>query len=169
MHIIRILARANAAATKPNLPLLLVHALYPAHNPFSLRNLILHRAGFGVKKVKMIPPIAFGHPNDFIGLLQIFRETLAGIINEGLAFFVDKCLNAAVIRIDRENPEDLVAALIVKKSKPGGVTAPSQFGDRPGIGEKGVVYGDLVPGFAIEQVRLVNGNLIAWLQIGIRL
>jgi hypothetical protein len=74
---IRVLARDDAAGAEPDLTIFVVDIFDTANDPLAFCNLIFDFAGLGVVKVEMIPAVPLGHPDDFIGFVEIIAEELA--------------------------------------------------------------------------------------------
>ena len=68
VHEVGILLRINADGLEPNLTLFPVHAVYPAHEPFTLSNGILDLTGGCVIEIEMIPAAPFRHPDQFVAV-----------------------------------------------------------------------------------------------------
>src|SRR5690606_38881605 len=64
----------------------------------------------------MVPAIAFGSPNDFIALFEIFSVFLAAIINKSFACFRNYGLRLASYSVQLQDIIALVTALVVFKS-----------------------------------------------------
>ena len=67
MNEIGILARHFAAGAEPDLPVVGIDAVDPAHDIFALGDLVLDRTGAGVDQVKVPPAVALRNVEDLVG------------------------------------------------------------------------------------------------------
>ena len=163
MDEVGILGGVHAAGFKPYLPLLVVHAIDAAHYPGALCDLILDFAGFSVKQIEVFPSIAFRGPDDLLAVGRVMAEFLAGvvlvhhqrpIVDESIALLRDQRASVPCLRVDFDNPIQLVAALVVFESETTVVLPPHERRQLEWIGEKSVINGDFLFRGDIEEHRL---------------
>ena len=76
------------------------------------------------------------------------QEVLARVVDERRAPLVDDRLDRAAGGIDRQEPQDLVPALVVDEGEAAGIGGPAVVVDAPGIVEQAVLDGDRLSGSA---------------------
>ena len=96
------------------------------------------------------------------------QEVLARVVDERRALLVDDRLDRAAGGIDGQEPQDLVPALVVEEGEAAGIGGPAEVFDAPGIVEEAVLDGDLFPAGDIEQLRPLDRQRIAGLDVGVR-
>ena len=138
LNIVGVLVWHDAADVKPYLPFIAIDPLDTANHPVSFGDLILHLAGEGIVEIEMIPAVALRHPDNFVGVVEIFDELFAGVIDKGFAVFVDDRRCIAGFGVDGDEAEDLVSALVVEECETGGISGPTKLRNVPGGGEEGV-------------------------------
>ena len=162
---VRILAGIHAAGAEPDLPLDGIDVLHGAHDPLAFGDLVLHRAGGAVVEIQMVPAVAFRHPDDFLAVVHVVAELLAGIGEravrgavgeERLRLFRDDRARGAGRRVDFDDAVDLVSALVVFEGQRPAVLAPLELGHRVGVRKQRVVDHDLALGIDDEDHRLVD-------------
>ena len=153
VHVIRILLRPDAARAEPDLPTFVIHAFHAAHDPLATGNLVLDFAGFCIVKVKMIPAVAFAHPDDFSRFVQVVSEAFRRVIDERRALLVDDGARLSAGRVHLDDPQRLMAALVVQKREAFRIRGPSYFRDTPCDREQFVADLDLRARLQVEQAR----------------
>ena len=73
----------------------------------------------------MIPTVAFTHPNQLARVIQPFEEVLPAVVDEGFALLIHDRAGFAGFRIHADNPQDLMAALVVAKSETARILLPT--------------------------------------------
>ncbi len=165
MDMIRILVGMNSACAEPDLPILFIDAIDAANHPFSRCDRVLDGTRVGVDQVQVVPAIALGHPDKFARLFKVIVVSLEGIIDEGVALFVDNRRNFAGLRVHGQPAADLMSALVIEEGETVRVSVPVEGFQAPGVGKEGVVQGDFAPTVHFEQVRLCDGDAIAGLAV----
>jgi len=165
MEKIRVLSLIHAASQKPHLTPLFIHPLHTPHHPLAFRDLIFHLAGAAVIKIKVVPAIAFRHPDDFLTVIQVMAKFLAGVEKESRALFIDQSSSRAGRRIHFDYPINLMAALIVFKGESPAILPPGKVRKVKGIGKEGPVNVYLLFGLDQEKDRLFNIERISWFGI----
>jgi len=127
VHIVRVLFGVDAAGTKPDLPLLFVHAIHSTDDPVSLRDLILDITGSRVDQVEMVPTVSLGHPDNFVRRVDELAVLLVGIIKECFAHFIDQRGSFARVRIDGNDPHHLMSTLVVDERQPSRIGLPANL------------------------------------------
>ena len=112
--VIRILTGVNAARHEPSLAFVLVHTKYFADDPVSRRELAFHRAGFRVIQIQVVPPVAFGSPDQFVAAVEPVQLGLLGVVDEGGTALVHHRADLSRHRVDAEHLKALMAALVVE-------------------------------------------------------
>ena len=114
----------------------------------------------------MVPARAFTAPEEFAGRREVAEPCAAIVVDEGFGFLIDDRADGSGGRIDAEDAEDLMAALIVAEEEGRAVREPEEVRDVEGIGEEGFVERDFAEAAEVEQVgpELVDG--VAWLIVG---
>ncbi len=117
----------------------------------------------------MVPAVAFGHPDDFIRLIEVVREILAilvlVVVDERLALFVDDGAGRARFRIDGDDAQHLMAALVVQKRKAPGIGCPADVLHAPRVGEQIILDRDFLALGHVEKVRFGDGDAVAGLEV----
>ena len=90
----------------------------------------------------MIPPIPLGHPDDFVSIRKIIAVFVVGIAKKRVLFLTDDG-SCRPVRIDFDNPVDLVPALVVLEHKGAAVLPPLDSRHIIGIGKERIVHHDL--------------------------
>ena len=80
--------------------LLVVNALNSSHYPFTLSDLSCNITTLRVHKVKMVPSISFGHPNQLVCCIDEVPKALAGIIDKRFTLLVDNGRYFAILGTD---------------------------------------------------------------------
>ena len=168
MDVVRVLLRMDAAGAEPDLALGLVDAVHAANDPGALGDLVLDLPGLGVVKIKVVPAVAFRHPDQFPAAIEIVQEVLARIIDERGALLIDDRLDRAAGGIDGQEPQRLVSALIVDEGEAAGIGGPAVVLHAPGIVEEAVLDGHRFPPGEIEHLRPLDRQRIAGLGVGVR-
>ena len=73
----------------------------------------------------MVPAVAFAHPNQLARVIQPFEEVLPAVVDEGFALLIHDRAGFAGFRIHADNPQDLMAALIVTKREAARILLPT--------------------------------------------
>src|SRR5690242_593217 len=113
MDVVGILTGPNPACAEPDLTRLRIDAVDASDHPRSAGDLGFDLAGPGVIEVKVIPAVALGHPDDLARIVEQLEIELARVINERGTLLVDDGLGLASLRIDGDDPEHLMPALVV--------------------------------------------------------
>ena len=166
VDVVRILIGINPSELKPDLALFVVDAIDFVDDPFAFGDLVFGRAGFAVEEVEVIPAVAFGHPDDFLGFLKPMVVFFSGVADESLRGFGDKRGGLAGFRIDGDDAEDLMSALVVEEGELRGVGIPVEIREAPGILEELVVEGDFFFGAKVEEVRAGVVDGVAGFDVG---
>src|SRR5206468_5852578 len=66
VHEVGVLPWTNPACPKPNLSLFLIHSIDAPDHPLPLGDLILDPPASSIAKVKVVPAVALGHPEDLL-------------------------------------------------------------------------------------------------------
>ena len=90
VQVIRILTRLAAGGSEGNLALVLIHLNHLAHHPLTLGDLVFHFASYAVVKVKMIPTIALGPPDDFLQVIDVPAKAVTEHEHKGLGRFINQ-------------------------------------------------------------------------------
>ncbi len=168
MDVVRVLAWMDAAGAEPDLPLGLVHAIDTANNPGTFGDLVLYLPGLGVVKIEMVPAVAFRHPDQFAGTVEVVQEILARVVDERGALLLDDRLDRTACGIDREEPQDLMAALVIDEGEAAGIGGPAVVANAPGVVEEAVIHSDLPAAGDIEHLRSLYRQRVAGLDVGVR-
>ena len=168
MHVIRILPRHDPARTEADFALFDIDRIDAANDPLAGGNRVLHRAGFRVDEVQVVPAGAFAHPHDLTGFVEVTQYELVRVIEKRLARFVDERRRSTRIRIDGNDANDAVPALIVKEREPRTIGRPMLEADVPRVAEEFVGHGDFFRRRDVEEVRFRLRNFVAGLQVKIR-
>lgn len=166
VDVVRILIGINPSELKPDLALFVIDAIDFVDDPFAFGDLVFGRAGFTVEEVEVIPAVAFGHPDDFLGFLKPMVVFFSGVADESLRGFGDERGGLAGFRIDGDDAEDLMSALVVEEGELRGVGIPVEIREAPGILEELVVEGDFFFGAKIEEVRAGVVDGVAGFDVG---
>src|ERR1700683_1016472 len=75
----------------------------------------------------MPPSVALTHPNDFSGVTKIIHECAARVVDKGVALLVYDRPGHARLRVYSNNPQNLVAALVIEKTELRRVGVPSDM------------------------------------------
>ena len=162
---IRVLFRIDPAGHERNLACGLVHANHAADHPVALRDLVLHEAGGAVEHVEVGPPVALGHPDDVLAVIEIVaigaaaRGQFAGharIVNEGVGGFVDDRACDAGLAVHFDHAIELMAALVVFEGDAPAVAPPEDARDLVGIRKERVVDENFtLPGYIDQDAFLL--------------
>ena len=163
---IGVLSRHNPARREPDLAVRMIHPLNRTHHPFALRDLVFHRPGFGIIEIQMIPPVAFGHPDELTGFIHPFAKVFAGVIDECLVRLVHDGRDRAGIRRHRQHAQRLMPALVILEREPRGIRLPLEPVHAPRIGEQYVAHRNLRLRVHREQMRDVHRHRVTGLQVG---
>ena len=165
---VRVLAGVHPAPAEPDLPLLIVDARDAADHPLTPGDLVLHRARHAVEEIEVVPAVPLRHPDDLAAVSRVVPELLARIGEEGLRLFRDDGPRGAGGGIRLDDPEHLVAALVVFEGERGTVLAPLEPREIEGIGEERVVDGQRLLALDGEDDRLLEVEDVARLGVEAR-
>ena len=117
MHVIRVLLWVQATGFEPDLSQFSIDAVNPSDHPWPMGHLLFNFPGERVVKVKMIPAITLGHPQNLLGRIEKSTMKLVGIINESRTCFFDQRPDRAILNRNGQEPEHLMPSLIVEEGK----------------------------------------------------
>lgn len=164
LPVVRVLSRIHAAGGEPDAPLRVVHAQHIAHDPRPVRELPLEPAAAAIDQVQVPPAVAFGNPQQRVAApIHVMPEAAVGV-DEGARIFADRHVRATALRIHRDHPHALKAALHVVEAHAAAIAAPLQRRQRIRIGEQGGVH---LAACAVhgKQHRPLHIHRIAWLGV----
>jgi hypothetical protein len=170
---VRVLSRVHAVRGEPDLALLLVHLFHAAHGPVALRDLVLHSTGDAVVQIQVVPAVALGHPDDLLAVGDVVAEPFAGaaaraclvVVEERLRLFGDDGPRLAGRRVDLDDAEQLMAALVVLNRDGAAVLAPDEIGQVEWILEQIARDLHLSGGLDLEDGRLLQVKHIPGLRV----
>lgn len=96
-------------------------------------------------------------------------KNFSRVTDEGFAGLIHDGPDRPGGGVHPQNAQGLVSALIEKKGEPRGIGTPTQITDGPGVGIEGIVQGDFLFGFEVEQMGLVDGHGVSRFEVGVRL
>ena len=167
VQVIRVLPRHDATGPEPHLPGLRVDPLHPADHPFPPGHPLLDLTTSRVAEIQVVPPIPLRHPQRLALVGEAGEVVLARVVDEGLRSLVDGRPGLPRQGVERDQPQHLVAALVVHKADLAAVGAPLELIDLPGLLEQFVRHGNGGGLRQIEQPHLPEGNGIARLDVRI--
>ena len=109
---IRIFIWHHTVGGKGNFPLSLVHVQHFAHVPLAFGNLIFHLSCVTVVEVKVVPVVAFAHPDDFVAIAYRLAK-ITGVIYKGFRCFFDYGFNLAGFGHNFQHTIHLMTTLVV--------------------------------------------------------
>jgi len=165
MEKIRVLTLIHATSQKQHLASLIIHLNHTPHHPLAFGDLIFHLAGAAVIKIEVVPAIAFGHPDDFLTVVQVMAIFFAGVEKESRTLFIDQSSSRAARRVHLDYPINLVAPLVVFKSESPAVFPPGKVRKVEGIRKERPVNIYLLFTLNQEKNRLFDVEWIARLGI----
>ena len=165
VDVVGVLAGLGPVGPEPDLAGFFVDSIDAADEPFALRDLVLDSPGPRVHEVEVVPAVPLGHPEDFIRLVEELQVDLVRVVDERRRRLLDQGLGVARLGVDGDDPEDLVASLVVEEGESFRVGRPPPLVDAPGVGEEGVGDRDRLPGRDVEEVRPGDRQLVAGLGI----
>ena len=164
MNQIGILALVAAAATEPDLPLLLVNQVDVAHHEFAARNLVLRLPGGDIDQVEVSPAVLLGEVDNLAGLLEPTHSRHAEVLgmfgpDKRFRYFIDDVARVAGEGVDFDDAESLMAAVDFFIAEVSPIGGPAQV--RPAkIDESNLRFlmGSLCH---VEPVQFMDGELVA--------
>jgi hypothetical protein len=118
-----------------------------------------------IDEVEVVPAVAFAHPDEFVGVVEVLDEGLVVVVEESLAFLVHHRGDFPGLGVDREKSHNGVAALVVAEVEARAVAAPVLVADGPGVGEEFIRHRDFLLRLDVEEVRLGERDRVAGLQV----
>src|SRR5688572_9786924 len=82
MDIVRLLTWTRAVRAKPDFAFFLINSIHVTDRPVSLRDLVFQCSSRGIKEVKMIPAVSFGHPDNFASGIEVLTREFARVTDE---------------------------------------------------------------------------------------
>ena len=104
----------------------LVDLRHAAHDPFALRDLVLHATCGAVVEIQVVPAVALRHPDDFLALVVDVVAELAPAVEERLRLLGDDRARGACRRVNLDQPDGLMSSLRVLERHRPAVLAPCE-------------------------------------------
>lgn len=162
---VRIPPRVHPAGAEVDLARGGVHLVHAPHQPRAFRDLTLHPARDAVVQVEVVPPVALGHPDDFLSVGELEAVLLRRVLEEGGHRLRDDGARLPGRRIDLDHAERLVAALVVLERHGAPVLPPDERRHVVSVREEGVGHRDLLRPLDLEEHRLLGVEHIAGLVV----
>ena len=141
---VRILAGVHPAGHEVDLARDRIDALDAAHKPLALGDLVLHAPGRAVVQVQVVPAITFGHPDDLAPIADLRPESLGRVLEERRHPLVYHRPCARGRGVDLDDPEHLVAALVVLERHRAPIAPPHEGRHVVRVGEERLVDDQLL-------------------------
>src|SRR5579883_2870641 len=164
MHVIRIFTRFHTARLEPDEPLLNIDVIDIAHDPVALRDLVLYPGSRAVVEVEMLPSVTLRTPDDFLAVIDVDPNFLAGIklignertiVNKSFALLVNESVCCSGLSVYLNNAIGLMAALVVLKGESAAVLPPCCRREVVGIGKEVIIDDGLALRLYVEEDRLL--------------